>query len=199
MYTDYFAPALEPPTYLSKSSTPTEYLLHSGLHFTARIRSVKNLDIASGAKLSFGGAFTNFVQHYCCITSMEVAGLVLGAIPLAITLLDKYLEGIGRIEKAWRIQALLKDYRTDLGVAKERLSGFYVVILDGILSDDELQRVTDDPCSVEWTFVHGPALRKKLGSSKYELIDDIFGEIRDVLSSIKEGIQSLGGYPVCSF
>jgi hypothetical protein len=72
------------------------------------------------------------------VTGVETAGLILGSIPLIISALEHYAEGIETIGKWWRYKRELASLKRILGAEYDRFLNTLEELLAGIVPDATL-------------------------------------------------------------
>lgn len=78
---------------------------------------------------------------------MEVAGVILGVLPLAIKAVKQYMDILSSVKDAKRnLKSLLQDLETE----QIRLETTCEVLLDGIVPHDAIDRLIRAPLGAEW-------------------------------------------------
>jgi hypothetical protein len=120
------------------------------------------------------------------MSGIEIAGLVLGAIPVLISALDVYREGAENARDWWRIERSYNKCRNDLS--------FHGVVFEGnverfllpmVVGDDELRLLMDDPAGSGW---EDPELEHRLKwrlPKSYDLFLITIEEILQLIDSLK--------------
>jgi hypothetical protein len=103
------------------------------------------------------------------MSGIEVVGLVLGAIPLAISALEHYKEGIDVISDFRKYRSILKSLKTKLSIQEELFRGTLQRLLLSELSAFEVRALFPEPGEGGNSNLWGTEgirdkLQKKLGS-----------------------------------
>jgi hypothetical protein len=124
------------------------------------------------------------------MSGIEIAGLVLGAIPVLISALDAYREGAESARDWWRIERSYNKCRNDLN--------FHGVVFEGnverfllpmVVGDDELRVLMDDPAGSRW---EDPELEHRLKErlpKSYNLFLNTIEEILQLIDSLKAELR----------
>lgn len=100
------------------------------------------------------------------MSGIEVAGLVLGAIPLIISAIEHYESGLDRTKVFFKWQDVLEKARRDLWVQYSSYEMTLRLLLVDLSSEAELEELLSEPKSTLWDnpeLVDG--LRGKLGET----------------------------------
>ena len=134
------------------------------------------------------------------LTGVEVAGLVLGSIPLLVSALEHYAEGVSTIEKWWRFERELSTIKRLLTAEQVVFQGTCERLLDGLVPPSELDDLIDNAGGSKWNKDLDTGLRKRLGrsySSFNDCVEDMYRVINELKSRLdldpegKVGFQSL--------
>jgi hypothetical protein len=117
------------------------------------------------------------------MSGIEVVGLVLGAIPLAISALEHYKEGIDVISDFRNYRSILKSLKTKLSIQEELFRGTLQRLLLSELSAFEVHALFPEPGENGNSNLWGTEgmkdkLQKKLGNK--------FGIFMDVVVDVGE-------------
>lgn len=113
----------------------------------------------------------------------EVAGLVLGAIPLVIQGLEIYLEGIKTVKRCWKYAGTVSNLAKTLATEKAIYRNNCILLLQDLVSDEELALLLKDP--------GGPLWREKdLEKKLTEALGDSFQPYITTLSSMNKVVES---------
>lgn len=117
------------------------------------------------------------------MSGIEVAGLVLGAIPLIITALDVYKGTVSKVSK-WRryareVDRLIRCLRFE----DARLQSVCEKMLVGIVSGSDIKAMIEDPGGPLW---NDNGLHQKLGPRLWKSRGDFMGTIEDIKMSVDE-------------
>lgn len=117
------------------------------------------------------------------MSGIEVAGLVLGALPLIITALDVYKGTISTVSK-WRCYAREVDSLIRfLKLEDARLQSICEKLLNGIVSGIDIKAMIEDPGGPPWK---DNDLHRKLEPRLWKSGEDIMGTIEDIKMSVDE-------------
>ncbi|KAK0664048.1 hypothetical protein DIS24_g517 [Lasiodiplodia hormozganensis] len=121
------------------------------------------------------------------MSGIEVAGLVLGALPLIVEALKAYSNGISTIGTYLRYELPLKTLHMDLSVEYTLYQNACERLLEGLVDDnDEREALLQEPGGRAW---RNPDLERKLQqrlSKTYSIFNDIMQEIHLAVLKIKE-------------
>ena len=102
------------------------------------------------------------------MSGVEVAGLVLGALPLLISGLEHYAAGMNTIKSMWEYEAVLEHLVSEFLLAQAIFKNSCEELLMPILSDDQATKLLEGP-SPDWQDPKlNQQLQKRLGSN-YEI------------------------------
>lgn len=118
------------------------------------------------------------------VNGVELAGLIMAAIPLVIKGLEHYADGVRTIKKWWRYRRELKSLAQSLIVEKTLFCGSCERLLNELAIDDDLfVELVENPGGPSWRGEQlDLKLRQHLGS-KYSLYQAF---IEDMASAVKE-------------
>ena len=119
------------------------------------------------------------------MSGIEVAGLVLGAFPLALSALGKYRETAETLAIFWKIRREYKAWTQNLNICKlvfeQNIEEF---LLPLIVDDEELDELIKQPGGEKWRDPELEGrLRQRLPKS-YDLYLEIIDRIHDVMKDI---------------
>ena len=119
------------------------------------------------------------------MSGFEVAGVVLGAFPIAITALDKYREVATRLGLFFKIQLEYKKWRDDLEFHRLLFARHMrQLLLPLVADDDKIKVLLAAPAGVAWQDPSiASLLEKRLGES-YELYFEYMKGIKRVMNDI---------------
>lgn len=123
------------------------------------------------------------------MSGVEVAGLVLGSIPLVVAALEHYAEGVESIKKGWRYRLELQSLANDLEAEYGRFLLTCERLLRDIVSEEELELLMKDPGGPRWKDTElENKLRKRLQFSYatyLKCIDDMARTLREIQTKLK--------------
>ncbi|KAF1936164.1 hypothetical protein EJ02DRAFT_359753 [Clathrospora elynae] len=115
------------------------------------------------------------------MSGIEIAGLVLGPIPLLIHALDSYLEGAEALRDWWRIESTCHQLLSEGNVVR--------FLLALVVDEDELKTLMDDPAGQSW---EDPELEQRLQErlpKSYPIFLDIIRDINALVDLMKQEPQ----------
>ena len=123
------------------------------------------------------------------ISGIEVAGLVLGAIPLVISALEHYAEGVDTVRRWWRYKRELNLLAVLLGGEHACYIGSCERLLRDIVPTQEWELLKADPGGPQWrNSVLEDKLRERLGdafAAYFNIVKDIASELKDMQRMLK--------------
>ena len=120
------------------------------------------------------------------MSGVEAAGFVLAAIPLVISALEHYAEGVETIQKWWRYQKELSSLKRVLGAEYDRYLNTCEELLAGIVPDAELAALLDSPGGVGWK---NPDIERKLKARLRKSFTSYLDTVTD-LNNIVEQLKT---------
>jgi hypothetical protein len=120
------------------------------------------------------------------VTGIETAGIVL---PLIISALEHYAEGIATIHKWWRYQRELASLKRILGAEYDRYLNTCEELLAGTVPDAVLAQLLDSPGGIGWRDPDiDRRLRARLRRSFHSYLDTI-NDLNDVVMTLKKKLE----------
>ncbi|KAH8663385.1 hypothetical protein BGZ60DRAFT_529662 [Tricladium varicosporioides] len=123
------------------------------------------------------------------VTGVETAGIVLGSIPLIVSALEHYAEGISTIEKWWKYKRELASLKRVLGAEYDRFLNTLEELLAGIVPDATLAALLNAPGGVAW---RDPELNRKLQTrlrKSYNSYLDTINDLNEVVTILKVKLE----------
>jgi hypothetical protein len=93
------------------------------------------------------------------MSGLEVAGIVLGAIPLVVSALEHYIDGVQTVRRLFGYRLELKKLVMVLVTEDATFRNTCEKLLDGIASPSTVESLLQDPGGLLW---NDPALNRKL-------------------------------------
>lgn len=123
-------------------------------------------------------------------TGIETAGVIMASIPLIISALENYAEGVRTVKRWWRYRRELQSLATTLIVEKTLFSGVCQKLLDGLTIDDEVFiDLIENPGGSLWKDEQlDRDLRQHLGKS-YALYQSLIEEMGFALKELMEKLE----------
>ena len=113
----------------------------------------------------------------------EAAGLVLGAIPLVVSALEHYVQGVDTIAKWWSYKRELTSLVRVLGAEHARFLGTCEKLLEGLVTPDELDSLVAHPGGPGWKDVE---LDRKLKSRLQRSYGVYLASIQEMKRAVKD-------------
>ncbi|KAK3314878.1 hypothetical protein B0H66DRAFT_563859 [Apodospora peruviana] len=128
------------------------------------------------------------------MSGFEVAGVVLGSLPILVGALELYMKGAGTMQK-WRFyKRELKSLIRTIETEEVKLKNVYEKLLWGIAPAVQIEKMIDDPFGNLWKEkeIYG-RVRLRLSNS-FHIFEKRVLDMRDAVDEIKEklGIQTEG-------
>ena len=123
------------------------------------------------------------------ITGVEIAGLLLGAIPAVLFALEQYRKGLESAKVAKQYQLHLKRLQRNLDAQFQIYSNTLERLLSNTVSGGQLRILLQDPLGPCWS---APDVQQRLQTflcSSYSPFCDTVGEFHDVVKEIQEKFQ----------
>ena len=130
-------------------------------------------------------------QHTTEMSGAEVAGLVLGSIPLVISGLEHYAEGVSTIKIMFNAPSEFKAMGRRLKVEHKIYRNTLELLLHDCIDDDQLltDLMSDSGDSARWSDpIVEKALRKKLQSS-YSVYLETMSSLETTLADFKSRLK----------
>ena len=123
------------------------------------------------------------------VTGVETAGIILGSIPLIISALEHYAEGVGTIEKWWRYKRELASLKRILGAEYDRFLNTLEELLSGLVSDAALASLLLAPGGPGWADAElNRKLQTRLRNSYNSYLDTV-NDLNEVVSILKSKLE----------
>ena len=124
------------------------------------------------------------------MSGFEVAGIILGSIPLVISTLEHYKNGISMIQRYKRYERELQRLIRNLATEKAKLQNVCEKLLDGIIPPSRIDDMVENPGGDLWVRDDTQkAIRTRLWKSW-----NVFEEtLRDIQTATDEMYEKLGG------
>jgi hypothetical protein len=122
------------------------------------------------------------------MSGFEVAGVVLGSLPLVISAIEHYADLVQTVKRAIRYKNELKDLKHDLDAELIIFLDTLERVLDGLIPANQLEELLKDPTSTLWQDVTlNRLLQDRLGRS-YSVFT---GAVDNMNASVQEFIRRL--------
>lgn len=117
------------------------------------------------------------------MSGIEVAGIVLGCIPLVISALEHYIEGVASIKRYVRYKEELESVRRRLLVEQDIYINTCDALLEGLVPVNELDQYLADPGGELW---RAPLLEERLKERLKRSYGSYTLTIRDMNDTLHE-------------
>ena len=129
------------------------------------------------------------------MSGFEIAGVVLGSIPLVIATLENYLKGVRTIKRWGMYERELRSLIRNLETEKVKLQNVCEKLLDGLVSPSQIEEMVDNPLGILWTEEETQKkIRDRLWRSS-SIFAQTVNEMKDAIDEIKEKLGE--GATVC--
>ena len=123
------------------------------------------------------------------VTGVETAGIILGSIPLIISALEHYAEGVGTIEKWWRYKRELASLKRVLGAEYDRFLNTLEELLAGLVPDAQLASLLLSPGGPAWSDAElSIKLQARLRNSYNSYLDTV-NDLNEVVTILKGKLE----------
>jgi hypothetical protein len=124
------------------------------------------------------------------VTGVEIVGLVLATLPLIISALEHYAEGVHTIKAFRKFEREVGSLIRDLAVEKRVLCNSIELLLQSVVdSEEELESLIEDPGGTLWSDeAFKLRLKKKLQKS-YNAYIDKMEDMRDAFDELKKRLH----------
>jgi len=113
----------------------------------------------------------------------EVAGFILAALPLVISGLEHYAEGVATISRWWSYRRELKSLVRVLDAEYARFLGTCEKIFDGLVASEQLKNLLHQPGGPMW---RDPSLNKKLQLRLQRSYSPYLRSVEHMANAVKE-------------
>lgn len=132
------------------------------------------------------------------MAGIEVAGLVLGAIPLILKGLQFYAEGIAVTKRYWKYKEEVNNVLYELGAENTMYVNTINMLLIGVVSRKEMTKFLADPGGVRWKEAKfDKKLRQRLGTS-YDSYMESITHLMMIADKFKERLKFNSAGKVCT-
>jgi hypothetical protein len=126
------------------------------------------------------------------MSGFEIAGLVLGSIPIVISALEYYMKGLGTLQNFRSYKRILQSLILSLKTEHVSLQTVYEKLLNGIAPQMHIEEMIRNPFSDRWKeadILH--RLRLRLWTS----LQIFFERVEDIRRAIEEMMEKLNIEP----
>jgi hypothetical protein len=124
------------------------------------------------------------------LTGIDIAGLVLGSLPLLIEGLKSYQEGLGSLKRSIRYDLSLKKLIRRVNEQKICLEDNIQILLQAACSKSSIYPgVGNEYWSELFNGSTGQAVKEYLGEKKYELFEDLLEEFENCLVKLANDLN----------
>lgn len=122
------------------------------------------------------------------MSGFEVAGLVLGAIPLVITAFEVYYDTVSKVDKWRKYGREVGKISRSLRLEQARLQSICEKLLSGLVPMTDIDVMMKDPHGPLWK---AKGLQDKMSIRLWNSGKDIMAAIEDINSAIQEIMKKL--------
>ncbi|OBT70027.1 hypothetical protein VE03_00654 [Pseudogymnoascus sp. 23342-1-I1] len=128
------------------------------------------------------------------MSGIGIVGLLLGSIPLVISALEHYKEGIDVIKDIRNYRSTLKSLKTKLSIQEELYRGTIKRLLLTELSQVEVHALFPEPGSEGRSALWGTEdiedkLRRKLGANNFHIFMDVVADMNTIMVKLMEKLD----------
>ncbi|KAH7323009.1 hypothetical protein B0I35DRAFT_350567 [Stachybotrys elegans] len=127
------------------------------------------------------------------MSGLEVAGLVLGSIPILVSLLQNYGNGITLMRNWRKREREVKSLIRNLDVEKVRLQNVCEKLLNGVAPPSAIEDAIEDPFGPIWKDEH---IYRKIRARLWKGVDNFettLGDIKEALEELKKRVEPHDG------
>ena len=117
------------------------------------------------------------------MSGIELAGLVLGAIPVVVAGLESYIKGVATIKRYFKYKNELKSLRTSLTTEYDIFRNSCEELLEGLVQTQRMALLLIDPGGALWK---DPAIEKKLRRRLQDAYSGYLETVDDMELAIEE-------------
>ncbi|KAL9118229.1 MAG: hypothetical protein Q9187_005228 [Circinaria calcarea] len=117
------------------------------------------------------------------VTGIETAGLVLGSLPIVISALEHYAEGISTIVKWWHFKKEIQCLVRSLEAEHARFLNTCELLLDGLVAGPDLERLIQDAGGGLWK---DDELDEKLRARLHRSYAPYLHSVTDIKEALEE-------------
>jgi thymidylate synthase len=123
------------------------------------------------------------------MSGIEIAGLILGAIPILVNTLTHYADGVSTVERFFQYKRELSSLVRLLNLEVVMLRNTCEQLLDGIHNADPLEKMLDEPEGTTWKDLYlQEQLRSRLRNSYgpyFETLDEMYAAVQLLKDRLK--------------
>ncbi|GKU08643.1 unnamed protein product [Fusarium langsethiae] len=123
------------------------------------------------------------------MSGFEVAGVVLGSLPLVISVLEHYKNGVSLIQRYRRYERELQRLIRNLETEQVKLQNFCEKLLDGIIPPSLIDAMVENPRGDLWV---KEEIQKAIRARLWKSWDVFEGNLRDIQTTTEEMYDKLG-------
>ncbi|GAW14164.1 hypothetical protein ANO14919_035580 [Xylariales sp. No.14919] len=127
------------------------------------------------------------------MSGIEVAGLVLGAVPLLISALEHYGDGLSTLKRWRKYEHELRSLVRNLNTERVKLQNVCEKLLVGIVPESQIEAMIKNPLGGLW---REEKTQKKIQSRLWEgygLFEDTIADIKRAVDEMNERIENQSG------
>ena len=123
------------------------------------------------------------------MSGLEIAGVVLGALPLLITALEHYGDGVRTIQKWRKYERELHSVVRNLKTERVKLQNVCEKLLDGLVPASRIDSMVEDPLGELWQEVE---TQKRIRHRLWRSWGVFEQTVKDMKAAIEETMEKLG-------
>ncbi|KAI0968602.1 hypothetical protein F4678DRAFT_442296 [Xylaria arbuscula] len=127
------------------------------------------------------------------MSGLEVAGLVLGAVPLLISALEHYSDGLSTLKKWRRYEHELRSLVRNLDTERVKLQNVCEKLLVGIVSESQIEAMIKEPLGGLWKEEKTQGRIHSRLWEGYSLFEDTITDIKRAVDEMNKRIENQSG------
>jgi len=117
------------------------------------------------------------------MSGVEIAGLILGALPLVIHAVERYSQGVQSVRRYIKYRRELESLVRRLGLEVEMFRNICEELLNGIVSIDRMANMLDDPAGSVWS---DPEIDQRLQKRLHRSYTVYLNTVKDMVVVLEE-------------
>lgn len=123
------------------------------------------------------------------MSGIEVVGIVLGTIPLLISAIEHYPDGVSAIQRWRRFQREHKLLVGSLRREQIKMKNMCEELLRGLVPDSQIELMINDPFGTQW---HNHRINAKLKARLHDSLEVFQSTVTDIQTAVAELSRRLG-------
>jgi hypothetical protein len=116
------------------------------------------------------------------MSGLEIAGVVLGALPLVISALEHYAEGVNTTRRYWRYKTELRSLILNVKTERSIFINTLGQLLAGVVSFEQINVLLLDPCGQPW---RAPGSEQRLQRRLAKAYDTYFENVKGMDDALR--------------